>query len=167
MIVYHGTTEKILYPDVNHSKKYLDFGRGFYVTTYREQAEKWAKRKAVRSGKIPIVNSYEMPESLKNIRSLKFHNADGEWLDFVCSCRKGERLYKDYDVIIGNVANDDVFKTVDMYFRGIWSRKKALEELRYYKKNDQICFVSQEALKQLVFIEAYEVGMKYDRQETT
>ncbi len=33
-----------------------------------------------------------------------------------------------YDIIIGAVANDDVFKTVDMYFRGIWSKKKALDE---------------------------------------
>lgn len=159
MIVYHGTTEKILFPDVSYSKKYLDFGRGFYVTTYREQAEKWAKRKAVRSGKVPIVNSYDMPDSLEHAHTLNFQNADGEWLDFVCRCRKGEILYKDYDVIIGNVANDDVFKTVDMYFRGIWNREKALEELRYYKKNDQICFISQEALNQLVFIEAYEVRM--------
>jgi hypothetical protein len=29
MIVYHGSTEIIKNPDVVHSKKYLDFGRGF------------------------------------------------------------------------------------------------------------------------------------------
>ena len=29
MIVYHGTTEIIEKPDVKHSKKYLDFGKGF------------------------------------------------------------------------------------------------------------------------------------------
>ena len=28
MIVYHGSTEIINKPDVIHSKKYLDFGRG-------------------------------------------------------------------------------------------------------------------------------------------
>lgn len=27
---------------IKFSKKYLDFGRGFYITTYKEQAEKWA-----------------------------------------------------------------------------------------------------------------------------
>ena len=31
MIVYHGSTEIIKNPDVVHSKKYLDFGRGFYI----------------------------------------------------------------------------------------------------------------------------------------
>ena len=40
MIVYHGSTEIIKNPDVVHSKKYLDFGRGFYITTYENQAKK-------------------------------------------------------------------------------------------------------------------------------
>ena len=42
MIVYHGSTEIIKNPDVVHSKKYLDFGRGFYITTFENQAKKWA-----------------------------------------------------------------------------------------------------------------------------
>lgn len=32
MIVYHGSTDIIKKTDVIHSKKYLDFGKGFYVT---------------------------------------------------------------------------------------------------------------------------------------
>lgn len=41
MIVYHGTTIVLKEPDVAFSKEYLDFGKGFYVTTYQEQAERW------------------------------------------------------------------------------------------------------------------------------
>ena len=115
MIVYHGTTEIIEKPDVKHSKKYLDFGKGFYLTTYEEQAKKWA-------------------------------------------VRKGEPLNKNYDIIIGNVADDDVFKTVDMYFRGLWDKEKVLGELRYYKMNNQICITNQETLEcVLKFQKAYEV----------
>ena len=63
-----------------------------------------------------------------------------------------------WNIVIGNVADDNVFKTVDMYFRGLWDKKKVLEELRYYKMNDQICIVNQETLDQiLVFENAYEV----------
>lgn len=121
MILFHGTSEIIKNPDVRFSKSYLDFGKGFYLTTYQKQAEKW--------------------------------------LDFVCACRRGDHIYKNYDIIIGAVANDDVFKTVDMYFRGIWSKKKALEELRYYKMNDQIGVINQEVLdKKLFFQKAYQVG---------
>ena len=39
MIVYHGSTEVIKNPDVVHSKKYLDFDRGFYVTTFERVYE--------------------------------------------------------------------------------------------------------------------------------
>ena len=121
MILFHGTTEIIEKPNVSFSKSYLDFGKGFYLTTYQKQAEKW--------------------------------------LDFVCACRKGDNIYKNYDIIIGAVANDDVFKTVDMYFRGIWSKKRALEELRYYKMNDQICIINQNVLdEKLVFQKAYQVS---------
>ena len=158
MIVYHGSTEIIQRPDVKHSKRYLDFGKGFYLTTYEEQAKKWAIRKGMRQGKSAFVNVYDLDENWNNYRILSFEKEDDKWLDFVCACRKGETLNKDYDIIIGNVADDDVFKTVDLYFRGLWDKNKVLEELRYYKLNDQICIVNQGALDQLLtFKDSYEV----------
>lgn len=158
MIVYHGSTEMIKVPDIEHSKKYLDFGKEFYVTTYQEQAKKWAVRKSMRQGKTAIVNVYNMENNWEKYRVLSFEKENEKWLEFVCACRKGEDLNRDYDIIIGNVADDDVFKTVDMYFRGLWDKKKVLEELRYYKMNNQICIVNQATLNRaLTFCEAYEV----------
>lgn len=158
MIVYHGSTEMIKVPDIEHSKKYLDFGKGFYVTIYQEQAKKWAVRKSMRQGKTAIVNVYNMENNWEKYRVLSFEKENEKWLEFVCACRKGEDLNRDYDIIIGNVADDDVFKTVDMYFRGLWDKKKVLEELRYYKMNNQICIVNQDTLNRaLTFCEAYEV----------
>lgn len=158
MIVYHGTTEIIEKPDVNHSKKYLDFGVGFYLTTYEEQAKKWAIRKGMRQEKTPVVNEYELNEQWEGYRVLSFDEENEKWLEFVCACRRGENLNKDYDIIIGSVADDDVFKTVDMYFRGLWDKQKVLEELRYYKMNNQICIVNQNTLEQLLtYKKSYEV----------
>lgn len=158
MIVYHGSTEVIERPDVVHSKKYLDFGQGFYLTTYEKQARKWAVRKGMRKEKTAIVNVYELSEEWDRFRVLSFEQENEKWIDFVCACRKGNPLNKDYDIIIGNVADDDVFKTVDMYFRGIWDKKKVLEELQYCKMNDQICIVTQNTLDQVLnFQKAYEV----------
>ena len=158
MIVYHGTTQVIHRPDVRFAKDYLDFGRGFYVTTYQVQAERWAKRKAIRQNRNAMVNIYELQDSLEEYKVLRFNNENEKWLDFVCACRRGESVYKDYDVIIGNVANDDVFKTVDMYFRGVWDKRRTIEELRYYKMNDQICIINQDVLGNILkFKRAYEV----------
>lgn len=158
MIVYHGTTEVIERPSVKYSKNYLDFGRGFYLTTYEEQAKKWALRKALRQNKNAIVNVYELKDDLSKCRMLSFENENEQWLDFVCACRKGEPLNQEYDIVVGNVANDDVFKTVDMYFRGLWDKQRVLKELRYYKLNDQICIVRQKILDEvLTFKNSYEV----------
>ncbi len=134
------------------------FGRGFYITTFENQAKKWAVRKGMRQEKAAIVNVYELSEEWDDFKVLSFEKENEKWLDFVCACRKGQPLNKEYDIIIGNVADDDVFKTVDMYFRGLWDKEKVLGELRYYKMNNQICIVNQETLNRLItFKRAYEV----------
>lgn len=156
MIVYHGSTEILKNPDVYHSKRYLDFGEGFYVTSFKQQAEKWALRKALRQGGQAVVNAYEMQEDIRDFNILSFEKENEKWLDFVCSCRKGVDAGAGYDIIIGNVADDDVFKTVDLYFRGIWEKERVIKELRYYKLNDQICFRNQKVLEHvLAYQKAY------------
>lgn len=160
MIVYHGSTKIIKNPQIGFSKKYLDFGEGFYVTTFQDQAEKWAKRKTLRYGGKAFVNAYEMGDLTESFNILNFDSADEKWLDFVCGCRRGESLNQDYDIIYGNVADDDVFKTVDMYFRGLWDKEKTLNELRYYRQNNQFCFVTQVAIDSLLkFSRNYEVNV--------
>lgn len=53
-------------------------------------------------------------------------------------------------MIIGPVADDDVFKTINMYFRKLWDKTKTLEELRYYKLSNQICITNQKAVEKLL-----------------
>ncbi len=156
--VYHGSILEVKKPDVSFSKNYLDFGKGFYVTTFRKQAEKWAFRRGLRTGNDAILNVYSLDENFKKSKVLTFKD-DETWLDFVCACRKGDLCYKQYDIIIGNIADDDVFKSIDMYFRGLWDKKRTIEELKYYKKNDQIAFVSQSAIdKYLDFVSSDKVN---------
>ena len=158
MIVYHGSTIKIDKPDVDHSKRFLDFGAGFYTTADRSQAENWAIRKAVRQNGVPHVNVYYLSDDLSSYNSLLFDNENGAWFDFIAKCRKGDDLYKDYDYISGSVADDDVFATVDMYVRGIWDENRALSEIRYYKTSHQICLISQKLIdNELKFDSFYEV----------
>lgn len=95
MIVYHGSTEINKTPQIGFSKKYLDFGEGFYVMTFQNQAEKWAKRKSLRYGGKAFVNVYEMNDSTEFFNVLSFDSADEKWLDFVCGCRRGESLNQD------------------------------------------------------------------------
>ena len=145
MNVFHGSTLAVQTPDTLHAKRFLDFGPAFYVTSFKDQAERWARRKAMRTGGSPVVSEYRLADDLSAWKVRRFAD-DGEWLDFVCACRRGGDLYAQWDIIVGKVANDDVFKTVDAYLRGIWDKARAIEELRYARANDQIAFVSQPAL---------------------
>ena len=44
MILYHASTLCIVKPDVLHSRDKLDFGKGFYLTAFLEQAVRYAER---------------------------------------------------------------------------------------------------------------------------
>ncbi len=161
MTVYHGSSGEVKNPNVSFSKKYLDFGQGLYITTFKTQAEKWASRKADRTENgIATVNVFDFADNLDSYKVLNFESENENWLDFVCNCRKGSEEYKNYDIIIGAVADDDVFKTVNMYFRGLWDKKKTLEEIRYYKTSNQICITNQQTLEEvLTFKFSYIVGV--------
>jgi Protein of unknown function (DUF3990) len=158
MILYHGSNQEIIKPNIEFSKKFLDFGPGFYLTSFKEQAEKWALRKATRQGGKPTINIYELSDNYESYNICRFETENELWLDFIFNCRKGELIYDKFDMVIGRVADDDVFKTIDMYFKNLWPKEKVLKELRYYKENDQICIISQQLIeKELVFIKSYEI----------
>lgn len=47
-------------------------GRGFYLTTYKEHAEKWAKRRSMRNRQKAIVNVYELPDYQGKYKVINF-----------------------------------------------------------------------------------------------
>ena len=159
MIVYHGSSEIVKKPDVFHSYRALDFGKGFYVTTNYEQAQRWARRKADLYHKDKAyVNIYEMAEDNTLLKVKTFPEDLFEWIDFVCRCRDGKTDYQTYDIIKGKVANDKVFRVVDLYRTGIWDKERAIHEIKVYPGYDQIAFISQIAIdKLLVYKSADEV----------
>ena len=150
MILYHGSNIEVSNPDILHSQKCLDFGAGFYVTSVKEQAIRWAKRKALLQGnESGIVSLYEFSEDANYI--IKDFGDDLEtWIDFVCDCRNGSDCYKKYDLIKGKVANDKVFRVVDMYKKGIWDKKRTLDEIKVYDTYDQFAFISQQAIDSML-----------------
>ena len=150
MIVYHGSSEIVKQPDVLHSFRALDFGKGFYVTSVREQAERWARRKADLTGGKAIINQYTMSDQTLGLNVKTFLDDLTEWIDFVCDCRDEKTAYQQYDLIVGKVANDKVFRVVDMYHSGIWDRDRALQEIRTYPNYDQIAFITQNAINRLL-----------------
>lgn len=150
MILYHGSYVEVVKPDLVHSRSNVDFGCGFYVTPLREQAVKWCG-KFKRRGREGIISSYFYDVCRENeLKILKFDSYSEEWLDFILNCRRGKDT-TDYDLIVGGVANDRVFNTVELFFDGLIDKTEAINRLRYEKPNLQICFRTEKALSLLHF----------------
>ena len=156
MKVYHGSYVAVPQPDLTHSRENVDFGRGFYTTPIYEQAEQWAKRFR-KQNKKGIVSEYYFDESsLSDVKVLTFESYSEEWLDFILQCRICKDR-TDYDIVIGGVANDRVFNTVELYFDGLIDKTEAIKRLVYEEANLQITFRTEKALSKLVFERSVEV----------
>lgn len=79
-----------------------------------------------------------------------------ENVDFILQCRSCKDT-TDYDIVIGGVANDRVFNTVELYFDGLIDKVEAIKRLMYEETNLQITFRTEKALSKLAFERSVEV----------
>ena len=159
MRLYHGSNVEVHKPSLRKSRKKTDFGRGFYTTTQKEQAEHWTSIKIDRTktGR-RIVSVFEVPDELLTNAELKireFHGPDEAWLNFVVDSRKG--VEHAYDLVFGPVANDKVFTVVNLYESGVLDAPAAIAELKAYKTYNQLSFHTPRVIQALQFVESYEV----------
>lgn len=156
MKTYHTSTDIIKKPDTAHSRPFLDFGKGFYMTTLYEQASRYGQR-FKRRGERAWLNTYELTYESTEWKILQFESYSEEWLDFVVKNRVGEPT-EDYDLIIGGIANDKVIATLNLFFDHLISKEEALGRLKYEKPNIQYCIRSQKMLDRCItFIESNEL----------
>lgn len=163
MILYHGSYKAIEKPDISLAREKTDFGKGFYLTPLEGQAVRWAERFKEEGG-TGVVSSYafldkpSVEELPSTIRILEFDTHSLDWLSFIAGCRLGADTHKEWDLVMGGVANDKVFDTLQLYFDGIITPEAAIARLRYNKPNFQYCFKNQELIDQfLTFIKAVEI----------
>lgn len=159
---FHGSYMEVDRPKTDAGRRNLDFGRGFYVTNLRSQAERWAVIVGGRyndddSG---VVSMYEIDErALEQYRVLRFDTYDIKWLDFVVANRQGEDAAQGYDAVEGGVANDQVIDTVEDYEMGRITAEQALDQLRFKKPNHQLCIRTQEIIDlHMRFVTSYNVN---------
>lgn len=77
-------------------------------------------------------------------------------MSFILNCRSGNDTSV-YDLVVGGVANDKVFNTVELYFDGLIDKSEALKRLRFEQPNLQMCFRTERALSCLRFLRSEKV----------
>lgn len=158
MILYHGSNQIVDNPKVLNSDRFLDFGNGFYTTTNYSQAKNFAYKVVKRSetGK-PIVNVYELDDAaVTKFNLMQFESSDESWLDFVSNCRNGKDNSQ-CDLVIGPVADDNIYQTFILYSGGILTKEQTIEALKVKKLFNQYVFKNDSALKALRFVKGDEV----------
>ena len=147
MELYHGSYTNVEKPRVLKGQYTKDFGVGFYCTIMKQQAERWA-------GKFdtPYVNVYEY--TLKDsLRILEFKEMTDEWLDFVVACRNSQS--HDYDIVIGAMADDQIYNYVADFIRGVITREQFWALAKFKYPTHQIAFCTEVALDCLTFKSSY------------
>lgn len=150
-MIFHGGYSEIRLPKIIKGQYAKDFGTGFYCTELKEQAIRWARR-----FDHPVVSTYDF-KSVVKLNRLTFQEMTDEWLDFIVKCRAGEKHR--YDIVIGPMANDQVYNYVADYINGILTKEQFWVLAKFKHPIQQIAFCSVKALQNLTFIQSE----KYDR----
>ena len=153
MKVYHGSYTAIDKIDLNLCEAGKDFGQGFYVTKFYEQAEAWSIRKGKIKRTSGIVSEFDFNENIcrmMRLNVLHFDDYDENWLEFVVQNRLNdtEQQIHDYDIIEGPVADDRITEQIGDYIAGVITKEKFLNEL-VYNPSHQICFCTAQSLQAL------------------
>jgi len=157
MKLYHGSNQVIERPEFREATHPLDFGSGFYATTNYEQAKDFARKVAIWREGTPIVNIYEVDElKLNNYSILHFEKPETPWLRFVVANRAGKCPFVKEDVILGAVANDDVFRVVELFENGDLTEEEAINRFKIKKLFVQYVFKNQRVLDDVLAFEEAE-----------
>lgn len=151
MELYHGSNQRVEFPEIRTAKYNKDFYWGFYCTKSLEQAERWATRHGARG----VVNIYEYQES-DTLNVKRFPEMSEEWLDFIVACRRG--IPHSYDIVEGPMADDQIFNYIQQYIDGEISREAFWALARFRHPTHQISFHTAAALAALSFVKSKKIG---------
>lgn len=155
MQVFHGSYTEIEAVDLSKCQSNKDFGKGFYVTKFRKQAEEWAEIIGKVNGTTGVVTEfsfYERAFTEESLKVLRFDKYNDEWFDFIILNRDLESLEQkhDYDIIEGPVADDKVQRRINRFLEGEITRADFFEQLtKYPEPSHQICFCTVNSLRML------------------
>lgn len=139
MILFHGSNIDIDKIDLTKSKPYKDFGKGFYLSADKQQAQRMAEQRTsiLLEGK-PTLNKYQFDETILDDNSLKilcFEEYSEDWANFVLKNRDFniEQPCHNYDIVYGPIADDGVTFQLRRYKTGMISLEQLVNELKYSK----------------------------------
>lgn len=163
-ILYHGSSDRDIIPDINKCKRNNDYGPGFYTTEILDLAKEWAAYRG-SYGKC-YVNKYELDVS--NLKIYEFDDSDFlQWLAVLLSNRQVEEIKNsksaelnalidvlmshkyidlgDYDCAIGWRADDAYYEYATSYVTGEITTETFINSIRKGNLGKQFVLLSKKA----------------------
>ena len=161
MRLYHGSNTEIETIDLSRGRQGKDFGSGFYTSADYMQAVEFTSNVIRREGKgIPTVTSFEFDESaFEKLNVKRFEGYTKEWAEFILANRQNDtgRPIHSYDIVIGPMADENIYSYISDFINGIISREKFWKLIKYGCPTHQIVFCTNEALNCAKFIDYREI----------
>ena len=162
MILYHGSNIEITEIDLNKCKPYKDFGRGFYLTTLKEQAARMAENRAALFDGEPVITVFEVEDEIMDLPELNTGtfptSPTVEWARFIVNNRSKEfddfesldcNIDSKYDVVFGPVADDAVAATIRRFLGEKLDEEGLRSRLTYKELSNQYSFHTEKAIAHL------------------
>ncbi len=151
MILYHGSNIAIETIDLGKCRPYKDFGRGFYLTDIREQAQRMAARAVRMFDGSPEITSFEfdLDDAIRAGLKVKIvESPDREWAKFVMQNRDFNvpQPAHDYDIVVGPVADDTIARLLRMFTENFIDEEQLLRELTFSKVTSQYFFHTEASI---------------------
>lgn len=152
MILYHGSNVAIEEIDLEKSKPFKDFGKGFYLSDTEAQAMDMARFKSQTLGGSPVITAFEFDESFfdsSELKTKRFETYSEEWVDFIIANREGKEVER-FDIVYGPIADDKVGFQLRRYNDEVIDKTELIERLKYMKGiTFQYYFGSEAAIRLL------------------
>ncbi len=162
MILYHGSNTEITEIDLSKCKPFKDFGSGFYLTTFKEQAVRMAENRAALYGGNPVITVFEADDNIMEMPELNTRcfplYPTIEWARFIVNNRSrefGDHESRDcnidgkYDIVFGPVADDAVAATVRRFLGEKLDEEGLRKRLTYKALSNQYSFHTERATSHL------------------
>lgn len=175
MIVYHGSNHIIKKPIYNGSKRYNDYGYGFYTSQNKDVTKEWA----VSNDEDGYLNIYDL--NIDNLKILNLNSNEYNILNWLAILTRFRTYWQnnsisqqakkylqdnffvdpnDYDLIIGYRADDSYFSFAQDFISGAISLRKLSEALYLGKLGEQIVLKSKKAFNNIKYLDCELVEAK-------
>ena len=161
--LYHGSKSGIQGTIAPLSRKWCDFGRGFYMGTDRTQP-------LTLICNYPNAKIYTLSVDLSNLKILDV-KVGLDWALLVAYNRgkmesvKNSQIYnhfvnlsQNFDMIIGDIANDRMFVVLDRFFNGEITDLALINSLSALKVGRQYVALTEKACKKITILDEQEIS---------